>query len=157
MVRVGTLQEDLKQTKPFKCVEEEAYLSIVRTAAVLEHGFSQALKRYRLTPTQYNVLRMLRGAGSRGLCRHEVGERLVTNVPDVTRLLDRMEDTGLIARERSTSDRRYVTARIAPRGLEVVNRLDATIAAIHHEQLGHVDKRDLRALVGLLTTVRTRN
>jgi DNA-binding MarR family transcriptional regulator len=154
---VGTLQEELKQTKAFKCLEEEAYLSIVRTAAVLEHGFAQALKRFKLTPTQYNVLRMLRGAGVDGLCRNEVGERLVTNVPDVTRLLDRMEETGLIARHRSTSDRRYVTARIAPRGLELVNRLDATIAAIHHEQLGHVDKHALRAIVDLLTSVRTRH
>ncbi len=154
---MGTLQEDLKQTKPFKCLEEETYLSIVRTAAVLEHRFAQALKRYKLTPTQYNVLRMLRGAGANGLCRSEVGERLVTNVPDVTRLLDRMEETGLIARQRSSSDRRYVTARISPRGLDLVNRLDASISAIHHEQLGHVDKRALRALVDLLTSVRTRN
>lgn len=157
MAPVGTLQEDLKQTKPFKCVEEEAYLSIVRTAAVLEHGFAQALKRHKLTPTQYNVLRMLRGAGAYGLCRNEVGERLVTNVPDVTRLLDRMEETGLIIRERSASDRRYVTARIAPRGLDLVNRLDASIAAIHHAQLGHVDRRTLRQLIDLLTSVRTRN
>ncbi len=154
---MGTLQEDLKQTKPFKCLEEETYLSIVRTAAVLEHRFAQALKRYKLTPTQYNVLRMLRGAGADGLCRNEVGERLVTNVPDVTRLLDRMEETGLIARRRSSSDRRYVTARISPRGLDLVNRLDASISAIHHEQLGHVDKRALRALVDLLTSVRTRD
>ncbi len=154
---MGTLQEDLKQTKPFKCVEEEAYLSIVRTAAVLEHAFAQALKRFNLTPTQYNVLRMLRGAGEQGLCRSEVGERLVTNVPDVTRLLDRMEETGLIVRRRSESDRRYVTARIAPRGLELVNRLDAKIAAIHQERLGHVGKRSLRSLVDLLTSVRTRN
>lgn len=154
---MGTLQQDLKQTKPFKCIEEEAYLSIVRTAAVLEHRFAHALKRYKLTPTQYNVLRMLRGAGAGGLCRTEVGERLVTNVPDVTRLLDRMEDTGLIARERSETDRRYVTARIAPRGLDLVNRLDAVIAGIHHEQMRHVDKHALRALIDLLTSVRTRN
>ena len=86
-----TLQDELKQARPFKQVEEEAYLSIMRTAALLEHQVAQALKPHGVTATQYNVLRILRGAGSEGLCRNEVGDRLVTTVPDVTRLLDRME------------------------------------------------------------------
>src|SRR4051794_8759267 len=94
------LQSELKQTKPFRSLEEEAPLNIARTAAVLEHALAQALKPYDITPTQYNVLRILRGAGRDGLCRNEVGERLVTRVPDVTRLLDRMEEQGLLARER---------------------------------------------------------
>ena len=151
-----TLQEELKQTKPFKCSEEELYLSIIRTAARLEHALGQALKRYHITPTQYNVLRMLRGAGPAGLCRNEVGARLVANVPDVTRLLDRMEETGLIVRERSATDRRFVTARISARGLELVNKLDAPITAIHHQHLGHVEKRAQRELIDLLTVVRTK-
>lgn len=152
-----TLQEELKQTRPFKSVEEELYLSIIRTAAVLEHALGQALKPYNITPTQYNVLRMLRGAGPVGLCRNAVGERLVANVPDVTRLLDRMEETGLIVRERSAEDRRYVTARISPRGLELVNRLDGSITDIHHQHLGHVHRDDQRELIALLTRVRTRD
>src|SRR3954447_23115731 len=107
----GTLQEELKQRKPW-ILEEEAFLNISRTAAVLEHSLVQALKPFDITPTQYTVLRILRGAGHDGLCRNEVGERLVRRVPDVTRLLDRMEDTGLLARTRDGDDRRYVTARI---------------------------------------------
>src|SRR6187402_3588679 len=91
---------EIKQTRPFRSIEEEAALSIVRTAAALEHTFAQAIKGYEVTSTQYNVLRILRGAGSEGLCRNEVGQRLVTKVPDVTRLLDRMEAAGLISRER---------------------------------------------------------
>lgn len=154
---MASLQEELKQTRPFKSTEEELYLSIIRTAAVLEHALGQALKPYKITPTQYNVLRMLRGAGAPGLCRSEVGERLVANVPDVTRLLDRMEDTGWIVRERSSGDRRFVTARISPCGLELVNKMDPAIAAIHREQLGHLDKRAQRELIGLLGRVRTRN
>jgi DNA-binding MarR family transcriptional regulator len=154
---VATLQDELKQNKPFKSSEEELYLSIIRTAAVLEHAMAQAMKPYKITPTQYNVLRMLRGAGPAGLCRNEVGERLVANVPDVTRLLDRMEETGWIVRERSSGDRRFVTARIAHSGLELVNKMDAAVAAIHGEQLGHVEKRLQRQLIDLLTRVRARN
>ncbi len=93
-----TLRDELKMTKPFKSVEEEAILSIARTAALIEHAGAEALKPFNLTITQYNVLRILRGAGDEGLCRNEVGERLVTQVPDVTRLLDRMEAAGLIVR-----------------------------------------------------------
>src|ERR671919_2703586 len=106
-----TLREELKMSKPFRSVEEEAVLSIARTAAVLEHTASEGLKAFDLTVTQYNVLRILRGAGEAGLCRNEVGERLVTKVPDVTRLLDRMEAGGLIVRERGAQDRRFVATR----------------------------------------------
>ena len=148
-----TLQEELKQRKPWS-VEEEAFLNIARTAAVLEHALVQALKPFDITPTQYNVLRILRGAGADGLCRNEVSERLVRRVPDVTRLLDRMEETGLLVRARDDADRRYVTARISPQGLAVLERLDQEIHRIHRNQLGHVDPKQLRRLIGLLTAVR---
>ena len=84
------LQEEIRQTRPFATVEQEASLSIARTAALLEHAVGEALKPYGLTPTQYNALRILRGAGDDGLCRNEVGERMVAIVPDATRLLDRL-------------------------------------------------------------------
>lgn len=150
------LQDELKQTKPFKEIEEEAYLSILRTAAILDHSASQALKPHGVTATQYNVLRILRGAGADGLCRNEVGERLVTAVPDVTRLLDRMEEMGLIARKRGTEDRRFVTTTLTKKGIDLVNRLDARVGRIHAEQLGHVDKRRLKTLVDVLAEIRDR-
>jgi DNA-binding MarR family transcriptional regulator len=148
------LQEELKQTRAFKSLEEEAHLSIARTAAVLEHAFADALKPYGITPTQYNVLRILRGAGAEGLCRNEVGERLVRRVPDVTRLLDRMEDMKLIVRERGDVDRRYVTTRIAPAGSRVLDRFDSAIEAVHAKQIGHVGRQRLRTLIDLLAVVR---
>lgn len=148
------LQDEIKQSKPFRCAEEEAYLSIVRTAAVLEHGLAQALKPFEITPTQYNVLSILRGAGSEGLCRNEVGCRLVTAMPDVTRLLDRMEDTGLIVRERSKADRRVVSTRLTKKGLDLVGKLDAKVVEIHEKQFSHVDKRNLKTLIGVLGDVR---
>jgi len=150
-----SLQDDLKQNKPWCCLEEEATLNIARTAAVLEHALVQALKPFDITPTQYNVLRILRGAGADGLCRNEVGERLVRRVPDVTRLLDRMEETGLLARVRDADDRRYVTARISPQGLALLERLDQEILRIHRRQLGHVDGKHLKQLIDLLTSVRS--
>jgi DNA-binding MarR family transcriptional regulator len=150
------LQAELKQTRAFKSVEEEALLSIARTAAILEHALAQELKPYDVTLTQYNVLRILRGAGSDGLCRNEVGERLIRRVPDVTRLLDRMEDTGLIARRRADADRRYVTTHISKQGLDLLAKVDEEICRIHQEQLGHVDRKSLRTLIGVLAKVRAR-
>jgi DNA-binding MarR family transcriptional regulator len=94
------LQAELKQNKPFKSLKEEAHLSIQRTAALLEHAFETALKPHKITGTQYNVLRILRGSEPGGLCRNEIGARLVRQVPDVTRLLDRLEDAKLISGER---------------------------------------------------------
>jgi DNA-binding MarR family transcriptional regulator len=152
----NALQAELKQNKPFKSLQEEAVLSITRTAAVLEHGVAQALRPHEITFTQYNVLRILRGAGAQGLCRLEVGERLVRRVPDVTRLLDRMEDNGLIARRRGKDDRRYVATHITPKGLDLVAAIDREICEIHNRQIGHVDARSLRLLIEVLTKVRAR-
>lgn len=148
------LRNELKQARPFATVEEEAYLNVARTAALLDHQMSQALKPYGITPTQYNVLRILRGAEPEGLCRNEVGERLVRAVPDVTRLLDRMEKMKLIARQRSDTDRRSVRTRISRKGLELAAGLDEKVCAIHEAQLGHVNRTDLRTLIDLLTATR---
>ena len=148
------LQDEIKQSKPFRCAEEEAYLSIVRTAAMLEHALAQALKPFDITPTQYNVLSILRGAGSEGLCRNEVGGRLVTAMPDVTRLLDRMEDTGLIVRQRSTTDRRVVSTKLTKKGLDLVGKLDGKVVEIHEKQFRNVDRRSLKTLIALLGEIR---
>ncbi len=148
------LQDELKQSRPFKSLAEEAALNVARTSAVLEHALAQALKPHDITPTQYNVLRILRGAGAEGLCRNAVGERLIRNVPDVTRLLDRMEQLRVIERNREGADRRYVTTRITAKGLDLVNALDDEVQAIHHTLLGHLGEADLRRLVTLLETAR---
>ena len=148
------LRDEIKQTRPFTSLEQEALLSIERTAAVLGHSMAEALKGYGITPTQYNALRILRGAGEGGLCRNEVRERLVARVPDVTRLLDRLEEMGMVARERDTSDRRLVTTRITRDGLKLLARLDEPVAEAHQRQLGHMDERSLRALIDLLAEAR---
>jgi DNA-binding MarR family transcriptional regulator len=149
------LRDELKMTRPFKSLEEETILSIARTAALVEHTGSEELKRFDLTTTQYNVLRILRGAGEPGLCRNEVGARLVTQVPDVTRLLDRMEAAGLISRHRGGQDRRFVSTQITEKGLKLLERIDRELPAIHNRQLGHISQRRLRELIELLEEVRS--
>ncbi len=148
------LLDEIKQTKPFRSLHEEAALNIARTAAVLNHAFAEALKPYGITATQYNVLRILRGAGSSGLCRNEVRDRLIAQVPDVTRLLDRMEVAGLIARERDSADRRLVTTRITADGLRLLKSLDAPVVELQREQLGHLSRDQLSALIELLSLAR---
>lgn len=153
---VKDLREELKQTRPFKSLAQEAYLSLQRTAAILEHELELALKPSGITATQYNVLRILRGAGPGGLCRGEIGDRLLRPVPDVTRLLDRLESTGLVARTRSGDDRRYVTTRITRAGLKVLDQLEGAIDAAHDRQFGHIDGGRLKALIEMLGSVRER-
>ncbi len=149
-----TLRAEIKQTKPFESLEQEAQLSIERTAAVLGHALAEAFKAYGITATQYNVLRILRGAGKAGLCRNEVRDRLIAQVPDVTRLLDRMEESGLIARERGSADRRLVTTHITPAGTALLHKLDGPIAKVHKSHLGHMTDKQLKTLVDLLALAR---
>ena len=150
------LRDEIKQAKPFTSLEQEALLSIERTAAVLMHRFAESLKAHDITPTQYNVLRILRGAGEQGLCRNEIRDRLVAQVPDVTRLLDRLEQAGLVARERDTADRRIVTTRITRDGLKLLKRLDDPVTRSHQRELGHMKRGDLRVLIDLLAEARSR-
>ncbi len=150
------LRDEIKQTRPFASLEQEAHLSIGRTWAVLEHAVAEALKPYGITPTQYNVLRILRGAGEQGLCRNEVRERMIAQVPDVTRLLDRMEAAGLIRRDRDGRDRRFVTARITEAGLELVAELDEPMRELHNRHLSHLGADDLGRLIDLLGRIRQR-
>lgn len=149
------LAEELKQGKPFASAEQEAFLSLERTAAVVGHAFSESLKQYGVTRTQYNVLRILRGAGEAGLCRHEIWSRMINQVPDVTRLLDRLESAGLIERERSAEDRRLVRTRITGPGLRLLAEMDEPVDALHRKLLGHLAEPELRALIELLERART--
>jgi len=148
------LQEEIKQTRPFASLEQEAFLNLGRTWAVLDHGMAEALRPHGITPTQYNALRILRGAGSDGLCRNEVIERLIARVPDATRLLSRLEAAGLIVRGRGKTDRRLVTHRITEAGLRLLSELDDVVMAQHRAQFAALDESRLRTLIELLGEVR---
>jgi DNA-binding MarR family transcriptional regulator len=148
------LQRELKLKAPFKGPEQEALISIARTASQLTHAMGELLRPYGITPTQYNVLRVLKGAGSAGLCRNEIGDRLVTEVPDVTRLLDRMEESGLIARERGEDDRRLVYTTITRTGTRLLATLQKPVSAMERRLLAHLGRERLGQLNELLADVR---
>ena len=148
------LQAELKQTKPFPRRSSEALLSVLRTAAVLEHQLNEALRPFGITDLQYNVLRILRGAGPAGWCGREISERMVSKVPDVSRLLDRMEGMQLIRRERDASDRRHVTAHITPKGLRVMEEATTRLEQFERERFGHLDAELLQQIIDGLADVR---
>lgn len=150
------LRQEIKQAAPFSSPEQEVFLNLVRTAAVLEHAVEDGLKSWGLTLTQYNALRILRGAGPNGLCRNDIRDRLIRPVPDTTRLLERLVDAGLVERAREGDDRRFVTTRITRQGLSRLRQMDGPVADMHRAHLGHVSPADLRRLADLLETVRAR-
>ena len=149
------LRYAIKQRKPFESLEQEVFLEVLRTGNALIQDLVDLLRPYRLTQPQYNVLRILRGAGSVGLPTGEVGERMVVSrEPDVTRLLIRMEGHGLVQRERRSDNRRFVTARITREGLRLLKALDEPIRQMHARQLRHMTRRELDLLAGLLERAR---
>lgn len=151
---VTKLQKELKQTKPFASLEEEVILNLARTAEHILSRGAEVFKQANLTPTQYNALRILRGAGSDGLTCGEISERMVTKDSDVTRLLDRLERRGLVARERPESNRRVVLTRITDEGLRLLAELDAPVEESHRRLAGHLGRQRLKTLNELLETLR---
>jgi DNA-binding MarR family transcriptional regulator len=149
-----TLQQDLKQKKPFRSLQQEAYLSVVRTSTSLTDAMEDLVKGRGISATQYNVLRILRGSGAEGLCRNELRDRMLTRMPDMTRLLDRMEDAGLVVRAREGDDRRMVMTRITEKGRRLLDELDAPVMALHRKQMAGLTDAQLRSLSDLLTLVR---
>lgn len=146
--------ESGKGTRRIGSPEEAAFLDLMRTTDVLSRGLVRILKSEDLSATQYNVLRILRGAPE-GLACGEIAGRMITRDPDVTRLLDRLEKRGLISRCRETKDRRTVMARITPEGLKLLARLDEPVQTGHRRQLGHLGRENLLALTELLLAARS--
>ena len=149
----GRLQRELKKRRPFDSLEQEATLNIARTADRFGICFARLFREYGLTPSQYNVLRILRGEG-RPLPILEVADRMLAAVPGITGLIDRLEGMGLVARERSTEDRRVVYAAVTPRGLDLLAKLDSPEAALHQRLIGHLTPAELKELIRLLEKAR---
>src|SRR4051812_19042018 len=162
----GKIKDEIGQARPLRSVEQEVFLNIMKTADVLMTEVSELFKPHGISPTQYNVLRILRGAGAGccggghadagagGLACREIGERMITRDPDMTRLLDRLEDRGLIGRERGKADRRMISTRITEAGLALLKTLDRPVLELHERQLGHLGKKRLNELLTLLEGVR---
>jgi DNA-binding MarR family transcriptional regulator len=152
---VSQKRQAAKRTQaPQARLEAEVFVSLFRTADALARGAEAVLKPSGLSPTQYNVLRILRGAGTEGLACNEVGCRMISRDPDITRLLDRLESRGLILRARGEKDRRVVKTRITAEGLRLLSELDAPVQELHRRQLHHLPAKELRQLSRLLERAR---
>jgi DNA-binding MarR family transcriptional regulator len=150
------IQSGIKQSRPFTSLAEEAFIALQRTADRLAGRVAEMLKQHGLSPTQYNALRILRGAGPQGLACSEIGERMINRDPDITRLVNRLEGRGFVERSREQKDRRVITTRITPAGLQILKELDRPIEEHHRRLLGHLGEQRLRSLVQLLEAARDR-
>ncbi len=135
-------------------IEEEATLAVVRKADQLMQRIAALLKPYGLSPTQYNVLRILRGAGRDGASCKDIGSRLIARDPDVTRLMDRLEKRGILTRDRAREDRRVVAHRLTGEGLALVNELDRPVRALHRETMRDIEPAKLETLISILEEIR---
>src|SRR6516225_3048833 len=147
------LQHELKKRRPFESPEEEAALSILRTSDQLQIRFARLLREYGLTPSQYNVLRILRGEG-KPLPILEIASRTVTVVPGITGLIDRLEQGGFVKRVRCEKDRRVIYVALTDHGIKTLAVLDEPLALLHRQLMGHLSPGELKDVIRLLEKLR---
>jgi DNA-binding MarR family transcriptional regulator len=147
------LQNELKKKRPFESLEQEALLNLARSGDQAQIRFTRLLREYGLTPSQYNVLRILRGEG-KPLPILEIADRTITVVPGITGLIDRLERDGMATRIRCEQDRRVVYVTATPKALKVLEELDEPVQALHQRLAGHLSKAELKELNRLLEKLR---
>jgi DNA-binding MarR family transcriptional regulator len=150
------LQLEIAQEPPFSSVEEEALLNVLRTSDCLHRAFHRKTRDWGVTSTQYNVLRILRGAQPQGLTCSAIGMRMITSEPDITRLLSRLKSLKFVRRQRDRRDRRVVWIKISDTGLELLRDMDPVIDRVPVELLGHLDRAELAEFIRLLELARSR-
>jgi len=153
---LSRLKEEIAQTRPFATTAEEAMLNLMRTADCLNRAVHREIRKWGITSTQYNVLRILRGAQPNGLPCAAIGDRMIAAEPDITRLLARLKVQKFVRQQRGKADRRVVFTQITPAGLDLLAQMDAPVESMTGEMFGHMTEEDLRRLVSLLEDARTR-
>ena len=148
------LARELRKRKPFELLEQEAYLNLVRTSDQLQIHFARLFRVHGITVQQYNILRILRGE-RRPLPILEIAERMVTVVPGITGLIDRLEEAGLVERKRCDRDRRVIYVEVTSKGLKILDNLDKPVLALHRKLLGHMTRTELKELIRLLEKARS--
>ncbi|MDQ6770969.1 MAG: MarR family transcriptional regulator [Gemmatimonadota bacterium] len=146
-----------KPQENFRSREQQATLGLLRTADAVKRSLAQVIEPHGITPQQYNVLRILRGAGPDGLPTLTIGERMIEQTPGVTRLIDRLERKGLVARVPCAKDRRRVFCRITDKGLELLNELDEPVNRWDAQAVAVLEPNDVDSLINLLDRVRSNN
>lgn len=151
---MAALKHEIAQQRPFSSVEEEALLNMMRTADCLQRAVQRSIRHWGITSTQYNVLRILRGAHPQGLTCSAIGDRMITAEPDITRLLARMKTMKLIRQQRDKRDRRVVWTQISAAGLDLLGKMDPEINRGPGELLGHLNHDELIEFIRLLELAR---
>jgi DNA-binding MarR family transcriptional regulator len=151
---MSTLRDEIKQSKPFVNLREETLLNLWRTSDFVSQELQQLFKSHGVSHTQYNVLRILRGAGKAGLACGEISSRMIARDPDITRLMDRLERAGLARRGRLKHDRRVILASITAKGLKLLDDLDHPVVELIDKTLGHMNDSRLKTLITLLEQAR---
>ncbi|HET9227203.1 MAG TPA: MarR family transcriptional regulator [Thermoanaerobaculia bacterium] len=152
--RESAIQREIRQTRPFRSLSQEGVVALLRTADVVRRYIARVLEPYGITPQQYNVLRILRGAGAEGLPTLTIAERMIEEAPGITRLLDRLEAKGMVRRQRCPEDRRQVLCFAQPSGLDLLNRIDGAMDEADDAVLGQLSDEDKTQLIRLLDAVR---
>jgi DNA-binding MarR family transcriptional regulator len=153
---LSRLKEEIAQTRPFTTVAEEAMLNLIRTADCLNRAVQREIRHWGITSTQYNVLRILRGAQPDGLPCAAIGDRMITAEPDITRLLARLKAQKLVRQQRGKADRRVVFTQITSAGLDLLARMDEPVEGMTADLFGHMTEENLRHLISLLEDARAR-
>jgi DNA-binding MarR family transcriptional regulator len=151
---LASLKREIAQGKPFSSLEEEAILNLLRTADFFARAIQHRTRAWGITTTQYNVLRILRGAAREGLTCNAIGERMIAEEPDITRLLGRLKVLRLIRQRRDPRDRRVVRTQIAEAGGELLRKMDAEMEKAPKELLAHLSKAELAETIRLLEKAR---
>jgi DNA-binding MarR family transcriptional regulator len=155
--RASTIQSDIRQSKPFRSVAQEATIALLRTASVVSRALARVVEPAGLSLAQYNALRIIRGAGTGGIPTLSIRERMIDEGTTITRLLDKLEDAGLIRRERSYPDRRQVLCFVTDAGRKLLDTLDPQVNSMDEEVVASLDEAQLERFIELLDTVRAAN
>lgn len=153
---MSALKEEIAQQRPFSSLEQEALLNVLRTADCLERAGQRMIRSWGITSTQYNVLRILRGAQPQGLTCSAIGDRMITAEPDITRLLGRLKALKFIRQQRDKRDKRVVWTHISPSGLALLEETDPAVESLTKALLGHLGKDQLATLIDLLERARAK-
>ena len=152
--RRSLILEELKQGKPFRSLSQEAVVGLLRTADILRRGYYAVVEQGGVSPQQYNILRILRGAGAEGLPTLEIANRLLEKSPGITRFIDQLETLGLTGRRRNILDRRQVFCVITQKGIDLIGTMDDPVDTWDHESLSMLSRKELNALIAMLDRIR---
>ena len=153
----SAVQREIRQRRPFRSRSQEGVIALLRTVDLVRRGLAQVVEGHDITLQQYNVLRILRGAGDDGLPTLDIASRMIEHAPGVTRLIDRLEAKGLVRRQRHADDRRQVLCVATPAALALLQELDTPMDRADRDALGMLDAGQLDSLIGLLDLIRTRS